>query len=44
MVTELRHFYSDNETFSAAEGFNMAFYLDKAVPGLLDESYGSFSL
>ena len=42
-MTELRHFYTDDETFSAQDGFNMAFYLNSKY-GELNDTIGEFVL
>ena len=42
-MTELRHFYTNDETFSAQDGFNMGFYLSSNY-GDLNDTIGEFSL
>ena len=43
LVTELRHFYTDDETFTAQDGFNLAFIL-YSDHGELNDTIGTFSL
>ena len=44
MMSELKHYYPDDETFTAEDGFNLAFGITIQDDGPLDESYGKFYL